>query len=147
MIKVIYSVDERDARVEPGGWKGCIRDTHVHLPASPNTLHIDLHEFAHVNQLHAGYLKDLETYERHALFIEAEASAVALQWVKPKELLHAYRCRLYAFNEHRRCNYNVSISSVYRNGAAYLLRHMRRIERRWQAYAESKCNVSGPMTL
>lgn len=150
MISIMYDAHRDYSRVEPKGWPrgvGAYPDTTVHLSKTRRIdwLNVDLHEFAHVNQLHRGYLS-YPMYEKHKLFIEAEASAISVLWVAPEHFCKAVQYRLECLDDY--ClTFGIEPPPSFGSLAAYFKHHIRRIERRWQAYAESKCNVSGLAAL
>jgi len=140
-----------DSWVEPGGWSGNLRSksTSIHLAKprlrrKPTIRAVDLHEFAHAHQLYQ-YLSE-KMYKKHVLFVEAEAGAIAVIWLAPEHIAAAVSGRLDALDSYCQ-TYHIEPPPSFTSLAAYFKHHIRRIERQWQAHAESKCNVPGLMTL
>ena len=143
-INVTYCKRPGAAYVRPAEWKDARifkayeRATDVVIPSgrTRNALTTRLHEYAHVGQYRAGYLGSKDDYgTKHLLYIEAEASAIAIQWTRATaaDIARHVDC----LESH--AAYAPPLASCYgpeaQSCARYLARHIKRIARRFNAAA------------
>lgn len=132
MIEVRYNQrNPNTSKVEPMGWRGHV-DASRHVVLLPidsdaRSLCVCLHEFAHVLQIEGGWLTEERYVGKHELFIEAEASAIALAWVKPEHYQTQFHKRSYDL-----CTFGKYAPRSYYSMKKYLQRHCLRIERMWR---------------
>ena len=143
-INVQYCKRLGDSYVRPGQWKDQRiwniheQATDVVIPSGTtrNALITRLHEYAHVGQYRAGHIgTNSDTYDRHLLFLEAEASAIAICWTRSTaaDVARHVDC----LESH--AAYAPLLASCYgpeeQSCARYLARHVKRIARRFNARA------------
>ena len=135
MVRIIYDRPCDFGELFPTGWGYGVMNTHpnpetrLHLPKRDSLTgwFTTLHEYAHYAQfIHPGGCVQAQ-YNKHTLFIEAQASALALRWIAPE-----YRARAIAFfirclNDYIR--WGESLPSVYWSTTRYFNRHVSRLER------------------
>ena len=139
MVHIVYDQYCDYGELFPKGWgvgAGLTRnpnpETRVHLPKrrSLTGWFTTLHEYAHYAQfVHPGGCKQTQ-YNKHTLFCEAQASALALRWIAPE-----YRARAIAFfirclNDYIRDGQRLPF--VYWSTTRYFNRHISRIGRMWR---------------
>jgi hypothetical protein len=142
-INLRYCKRPDEAYVQPAQWKDrriwltYERATDVVIPGgrTRNALITRLHEYAHVAQFESKRILDADYFEKHRLFIEAEASAIALQWTRTTaaDVARCVDCLV------SHAAYAPPLPSCYgteaESCARYLARHAKRIARRFNACA------------
>lgn len=154
-INLGYCKRPGDSYVRPAEWKDRHiwqtheRATDVVIPSgrTRNALTTRLHEYAHVGQYRAGYLGTSDNLEKHLLFLEAEASAIALQWTRANAADIARHVDCLAshaacapplpscYTTPGRFPFAHLVDADYDACARYLARHIKRIARRFNARA------------
>jgi len=134
-VVVGYQSEELGSFIWPVGWTAspaCIGHLVVIPPESTvSALYCRLHEYAHVLQLERGVLTEAAYWSpRHHMFLEAEASALALIWVRPEMFGAALLRAIDGLDGHR--NYlQGRLPIAYKDSATYLSRHMFYLQRRF----------------
>lgn len=130
-IKIVRISNMQGSQIEPAGWRGAkVETTVIRLPISRSIRAkvIELHEYAHMGQIASGEMTDY-TYPRQRVTYEAEASALALQWVRPELFAAAVCARITALQSH------IDGPDGPKQDASTLIQQaMRRVAGRWRAY-------------
>ena len=135
MIRIIYDRECSSGELFPAGWGvgygfalSPNPETRLHLPKRQSLTgwFTTLHEYAHYGQfLVAGVTQ--HRYIRHTLFVEAQASALALRWIAPEYQARTVRYYVSCLNDY--IAGGARLPSSYWCTTHYLNRHIRRLER------------------
>ena len=135
MVHIVYDRLCDLGELFPTGWGYGVMNTHpnpetrLHLPKRDSLTgwFTTLHEYAHYAQfIHPGGCVQAQ-YNKHTLFIEAQASALALRWIAPEYQARAMRYYVQCLNDY--IAVGVRLPSSFWCTTHYLNRHIRRLER------------------